>query len=72
MNIIELIVELEKLPPTLTVVMSKDGEGNGFSPLGEVEGESVYYKPDNTWSGEITNDNRTHNSLACVVLWPTN
>jgi hypothetical protein len=51
------------------VVMSKDGEGNNFSPLSDTA--SYIYEPDSTWSGEIreVEDDEEPNS---ICLWPTN
>lgn len=47
----EFITELQKLDPCRVLVMAKDAEGNGFSPLGGLwEGA---YKPDSTWSGQV-------------------
>jgi hypothetical protein len=34
------------------VVMQKDGEGNGYSPL-ECTDDSVHYQAETTWSGEV-------------------
>lgn len=42
---------LEELPDDRPVVLEKDAEGNGYSPLAEaVEG---MYEPDSTWSGQV-------------------
>lgn len=54
-KITELIGLLEEVKATFgdaDVIMSKDGEGNDFSPF---SGYSVgYYDPTSTWSGEFT------------------
>ncbi len=58
----------------LLIVLSKDGEGNEFSP---VPNDSFWtigaYVPDCTWAGEFycgeDLDGREPNAL---VLWPTN
>lgn len=68
------------------VIMSKDGEGNNFSPFSDCS-EQIYI-PDCTWSGEIrqreltpeliaqgyTDEDLYHgdNGVNAIVLWPTN
>ena len=42
---------LEAYPDDAIVILSKDAEGNGFSPLAG-DGE-VWYTPESTWSGEV-------------------
>jgi len=34
------------------VICQKDPEGNGYSPLSDVDENSIYL-PDSTWSGEV-------------------
>lgn len=53
MKVKELKTLLADLPDDMTVVMSKDGEGNGYSPLSQVDGDNQVYIPDSTYSGEI-------------------
>lgn len=50
MTVKQLIAKLSLLPPGAPVIMQKDGEGNGYSPLSSL-GAGVY-RPDSTWSGE--------------------
>lgn len=50
MTVGELLDALADQPRDRLVIMSKDAEGNGFSPLADVS-ESMYL-PDSTWSGE--------------------
>jgi hypothetical protein len=38
--------------PDCELLMQKDSEGNGYSPLSGVEMDVVYV-PENTWSGEV-------------------
>tara|TARA_S200002703_G_scaffold108388_1_gene94176 strand:+ start:354 stop:617 length:264 start_codon:yes stop_codon:yes gene_type:complete len=87
MKVKELIRLLERCNSEDLVVMSKDGEGNGYSPLYTIDGESRY-RPNSTWSGEIGlrqldeyYESRGYSeedvmseedSQNCVVLWPTN
>ncbi len=52
MTVTELIAELQKHDGDRVVIVQKDAEGNGFSPLDEVEGSNCAYVPETTWSGE--------------------
>ena len=70
---------LEAFPDDTIVVMAKDGEGNGFSPL--YEGTLERYEAESTWSGEVlyTNDqdddvdgSESEDGVPAVILWPTN
>lgn len=86
MTLDELRAELAKLdlPGDTIVVMSKDGEGNGYSPLAEVD--AAMYDAETTWSGErcLSDEQRTatgepdeyreapETAVAAVYLWPTN
>ena len=38
--------------PDVELIMQKDAEGNGYSPLSGIEFDVVYVA-DNTWSGEV-------------------
>jgi len=57
MNTVGTLKELlNDYPDHLKVILSKDGEGNSYSPLapkGYTESYGIYI-PDNTWSGEFT------------------
>ncbi len=75
MKIKELIKILkEKENQDMEVIMSKDGEGNAFSPLAEL-GDGLY-SPDSTYSGQVYNlDEREEagkEAKKVIVLWPTN
>ena len=75
---------LDHLPGTTPVVLAKDGEGNGFSPL--TEAEPAMYAADTTWSGEryLTEEQRQatgapdewseapDDAVAALFLWPVN
>jgi hypothetical protein len=85
MKVKELIDELQKLHPDSEVILQKDGEGNGYSPLAAVDGDAVYM-PETTWSGEVYSMGWTAEDACkdedewaeivakprCVVLAPTN
>jgi hypothetical protein len=85
MKVIELIRELSVLDPHSEVILQKDAEGNGYSPLHAVDGAAVYV-PESTWSGEAySTDNSADDNCMdeeewaellkgprCVVLAPVN
>jgi hypothetical protein len=48
------------------LILSKDAEGNGFSPLAEMTVE--FYAATSTWSGELDDDE----GVESIVLWPVN
>lgn len=74
----------DDLPGDTPVVMSKDGEGNGYSPLAELE--LGMYLADSTWSGEHypaaeqlrddpnadEEDGAPEDAVHAVFLWPVN
>mgnify|MGYP003441575268 CR=1 FL=1 len=49
----DLIEMLGEMDPEAVVVMQKDGEGNGYSPLSGVDDSNVVYVAESTWSGEV-------------------
>lgn len=69
----ELLDYLATQPRDRKVVLAKDAEGNGFSPLAEVSEE--LYAAESTWSGSIV-DQAVHNEEEgierVVVLGPVN
>jgi len=84
MKVAELIQELQKLDQTKIVILQKDTEGNGFSPLEAVDEYSVY-DADSNWEGEVYSTDWTADEAAmdedeweafkketpgCVVLFP--
>ncbi len=77
MKVKELIALLSELNPKLEVVLSKDGEGNGFSPL---DGHDFgRYVPESTWSGEFKSSQHSVEDGGCtakqvnaICLWPVN
>jgi len=67
----QLIAKLSKLPPAAIVVVQKDGEGNGYSPLDDLDLGT--YRPDSTWSGErIDPSDKGPGDKAAVFLAPVN
>ena len=86
MKVKELIEFLSEYNPESEVILSKDSEGNSYSPLSEM-GEFIYV-PESTWSGEVHLKTLTAGDIAsgcteedvwdgddgmdAVVFWPTN
>lgn len=82
-RISDVIRELQEVLDThgdVYVVMSKDGEGNDFSPYADLchgeydpettwwgEWTSHYYFDEPGWSGEVE-----EHAVNAVCLWPTN
>ncbi len=85
MNVGELIAFLRGYPSETEIILQKDAEGNGYSPLSEVDGNAVYI-PESTWSGNVyslewsaddacmTDEEwaEINKKLHCVVLAPVN
>jgi hypothetical protein len=83
MNIKELKEKIKDLPDDMGIVMSKDSEGNYFSPLYESENGNIYI-PDTAYSGDVYPESWTAEDACmdeeewqeilkkprCVVLWP--
>lgn len=65
MKVKQLIKKLQKHDPEKIVIMSKDSEGNYFSPLADMSKEN--YIPETTWAGELGSGGEP-----ALVLWPTN
>ena len=52
MNIKQLKESIANLPDEMEVVLQKDSEGNGYSPLAGIDPDVVYI-PDSDWSGDV-------------------
>lgn len=77
------IAALDHLPGDTIVILAEDSEGNGFSPLDEVD--QSMYRADTEWSGErymtdaarqaqdVPDDYRKapDDAVLAVCLWPT-
>jgi len=65
------LAELAELPGDTPVILAKDAEGNGYSPLGEAE--LAMYCAETDYSGEYynTEDPRPDDAVLAVFLWPT-
>lgn len=66
----ELVSKLSKLSPSLPVVMSKDAEGNSYSPYSDISVGK--YCPDSTWSGDYSEETEYDDYHECICLWPIN
>lgn len=68
----ELIEVLKGMPADSLVVMSKDAEGNGYSPLRTVD--AVRYVPSCTYAGEVYLDDGCDEpgAVPAVAFWPVN
>lgn len=84
MRVKELIKLLRAVDENRIVIMSKDGEGNAFSPLSSLDDKSTYLA-DSRYSGEIGIDELTSElkkqgyteedkitGKPALVLWPAN
>lgn len=77
MTVGELLDYLSTHPRDQLVVLAKDAEGNGYSPLAAAE--DAYYIADSTWSGEVLSDQDVEAgeevdpaAVRVVVLGPVN
>jgi hypothetical protein len=68
MTVQELIVALKMTDQKAEVIMSKDGEGNGFSPLSSFSKDRYTPDPKMPWSVEPDRSG----SRKCLIFWPTN
>jgi hypothetical protein len=83
MKVKELIAHLEEFDGDRLVVLSRDPEGNGFSPLADVSDAAYEAEtPGSGWVGieeltsvEIeagfTEDDVKEDGVPALVLWPT-
>lgn len=60
-----LLAMLKEYPGDTPIIMSKDGEGNRFSPLSASTPDS--YLAETTWSGDLDGS-----GVPVIVLWPVN
>lgn len=52
MNVAELKEILKDLPDDMEVIVQKDSEGNGFSPLAGADPNSIYIA-ETSWYGDV-------------------
>jgi len=85
-TVAEFIEELKKMPQDSILVMQKDSEGNGYSPLAGADDKAVYQE-ETTWSGYVYDTEWSADDAGmdeeeweefkkenppCVVLYPVN
>jgi hypothetical protein len=85
MKVKELIQQLQTMNPEAELIVQKDSEGNGYSPLEGVD-ENCVYIAETTWYGDVYSTNWTPDEAdmdpvdwqeilekpRCVVLYPVN
>lgn len=85
MKVKELLAELADVDPEAEVILQKDSEGNGYSPLACVDTDAVYIA-ETTYSGDVYSLGWSAEEACmtkeewaailatprCVVLAPTN
>lgn len=65
-TVAELIAFLQRCDPTARVVLSKDAEGNSYSPLSVAA--TTYYIAETSARGEIHDE--AIDEMPAVALWP--
>lgn len=53
MTVQELREMLDGLPDNMLVVLQKDAEGNGYSPLSGVDSVNCVYRAESTFGGKV-------------------
>ena len=87
MTVKELRDALATMPDDLLVILQRDGEGNGYSPIAGADGDNNAYVADTTYSGHVRLRALTPEAIRrgytsedvapdvappCLVLYPTN
>lgn len=67
-TVAQLIAFLQRCPPDMIVVLSKDAEGNLYSPLRTTG--TTYYVAETRYSGFVDDD--ATDQVPVVSLWPVN
>ena len=52
MKVKELRTLLDNLPDDMEIILQKDSEGNGYSPLAGADPDAIY-RPENSWFGDV-------------------
>ena len=85
MKVKDLIRELQLMDPEMELIVQKDAEGNGYSPLAGADPNGIYIA-ETTWYGEVYDATWTAEDAdmdedlweamlkkpRCVVLYPVN
>lgn len=64
MTVKELKESIENLPDDMEIILQKDSEGNGYSPLSGADPDAVYIA-ETTWYGDVYDVNWTADD-ACM------
>jgi hypothetical protein len=76
MKVKELIEQLSEMDPELEVILQKDAEGNGYSPLAGSDGDCVYEAEStyhgNVYGSEDVEDGYGEGCPKVCVLFPIN
>lgn len=59
MKVSELKEQLKNLPDDMEVILQKDSEGNGYSPLYGIDPTGIYREDETGWGGEVYDDSWT-------------
>jgi hypothetical protein len=81
MNVQQLIEILQDLDPTAEVIISRDPEGNGYSPASEHLGEGHFHTKDAEFysdedldyleaDAEDEKQKISNDCIPCVCIWP--
>jgi len=70
MKVKEFVEIISSYPDHYEVILTKDSEGNDYSPFAEASAE--YYIAESGWSGYLDDDNSGLYVYNAVVLWPVN
>lgn len=69
MNVKQLKEAIANLPDDMEVILQKDSEGNGYSPLKNVDPEAIYF-PHTTWYGDVYSLHwSSHDADMSVAEW---
>lgn len=63
---------LQRIDPDREVILQKDSEGNGYSPLSGIDYHNLAYLPECTWAGEVVYETDNPEATPCVLLIPIN
>lgn len=70
MKVKELREALANAPDDFDVILSRDAEGNGFSPLADAE--PCKYIAETTWSGQVPHPDDQQGPNDAILLMPVN
>jgi len=86
MTVLDLKKMIESLPDGMQVILQKDAEGNGYSPLSGCDLNCIYI-PSSPWHGEVYDTQWTaddammpaqawesmkNEQAKCLILYPIN